>query len=368
MSNIKVPFVSFEKMHREIREDMIRKFVDIYDKNIFIMGEELSLFEKEYASYCGVNHAVGCATGLDALYLILRAMNIGEDDEVIIPSNTFIATALAVSYAGATPVFAEPRLSTYTLNPDSIEEKITSKTKAIIAVHLYGRTADMDAIQRIADRHGLKIIEDAAQAHGAAYKGKKAGSLGDAAGFSFYPGKNLGALGDAGIVTTNDPALAEKVKMLGNYGSKIKYQHVYQGTNSRLDEVQAGMLRVKLSHLDRWNQERNRIAERYLREIHSSSIVLPLKGDDDYYCVWHIFAIRCSQREKLEKYMQENGISALKHYPIPMHLQEAYTNLNIQKGALPNAEEISGTELSLPMYYGMSDEMIDHVIAVLNSF
>lgn len=368
MNNIKVPFVSFEKMHREIREDMIQKFEDIYDKNIFIMGEELSMFEKEFASYCGVSHAVGCATGLDALYLILRAMNIGEGDEVIIPSNTFIATALAVSYAGATPIFVEPRLSTYTINPDFIEEKITSKTKAIIAVHLYGRTADMEAIQRIADKYDLKVIEDAAQSHGAVYKGKRAGSLGNAAGFSFYPGKNLGALGDAGIVTTDDPVLAEKVRMLGNYGSKIKYHHVYQGTNSRLDEVQAGLLRVKLSHLDQWNQERNRIAERYLNEIHNSSITLPLKGDDDYYCVWHIFAIRCSQRDRLEKYMYGNGVTALKHYPIPMHLQEAYSNLSIEKGSLPNAEEISETELSLPMYYGMTDEMIDHVIAVLNSF
>ena len=232
LKRMEVPFVSFEYMHNEIRQEINEKFAQIYNKNIFIMGEELTKFEQEFAEYCGVKFAVGCATGLDALYLILRALEIGRGDEVIIPSNTFIATALAVSYTGATPVFVEPKISTYTLDPRRIEDKITSKTKGIIAVHLYGRVADMDEIREVADKHHLKLIEDAAQAHGAVYKGKRAGSLGDVAGFSFYPGKNLGALGDGGIITTNDCKMAEKIRILGNYGSVIKYHHKLQGTNS----------------------------------------------------------------------------------------------------------------------------------------
>lgn len=368
MSTMKIPFVSFEKMHTEIESDIMGKLKDIYNKNIFIQGDELKKFEEEFAAYCGTKYAVGCGTGLDALYLILRAYGIGAGDEVIVPSNTFIATALAVSYAGATPVFVEPELSTYTIDTKLIEEKINSKTKAIIAVHLYGRIADMNPILELGKKYGLKIIEDAAQAHGAVYKGKKAGALGDAAGFSFYPGKNLGALGDGGIITTNDPELARKVRMIGNYGSEIKYHHVYQGTNSRLDELQAGLLRVKLPHLDRWNEYRNRVAEKYLKGIDNPLIELPLPGDADFYCVWHIFAIRCKKRAYLEEYLNEKGIYAVKHYPVPIHLQEAYAELNISKGKLPLAEEISDTELSLPMYYGIRDEDVEYIIDCLNAF
>ena len=306
--------------------------------------------------------------GLDALYLILRAMEIGPGDEVIIPSNTFIATALAVSYAGASPVFVEPVIDTYNIDVSKIEEKISFRTKAIIAVHLQGRAADMDAVNSIAQKYNLKVIEDAAQAHGAKYKGKKVGSLSDAAGFSFYPGKNLGALGDGGCVTTNNEELAKKVRALGNYGSDYKYHHVYRGTNSRLDEMQAAFLRVKLRYLDKWNEERRKIASRYLSMINNPLIKLPLESTEEYEHIYHVFAIRCNQRDELERYLQEKRIGTVKHYPIPIHRQKAYDNLNIQEGELPIAEEISNTILSIPMYYGMSSDEINYVVEMLNSF
>ena len=299
--------------------------------------------------------------------LSLKALDIGSGDEVIVPSNTYIATALAVTYVGAKPVYVEPRLSTFNINPDLIEEKVTSKTKAIMPVHLYGQACEMDKIIHIARKHNLFIIEDCAQAHGATYKGQKVGTFGDVAGFSFYPGKNLGALGDAGAVVTNDKALAEKVRALSNYGSDYKYHHVYKGNNSRLDEIQAAFLSAKLSHLDRMNEERRRIANRYLAEIKNSSIVLPTVHNDTVP-VWHIFAVRTERRDELENYLKENGIGTNKHYPIPMHLQECYKDLGLGVGSLPIAEEISRTELSLPMYYGMEDEQIDFVINTINKF
>lgn len=363
-----IPFVSLEPMHHEIEDEIFRKFGLMYKRNVFVQGSELENFEKEFANFCGTKFAVGCATGLDALYLILKAMDIGNGDEVIIPSNTFIATALAVSYAGAVPVFVEPNIRTYTINTELIEGKITKRTKAIIAVHLYGRMADMDAIKKIADKYQLKVIEDAAQAHGATYKGKRAGSCSDAAGFSFYPGKNLGALGDGGIVTTNDESLAQKIRMLGNYGAAIKYHHEYQGTNSRLDELQAGFLRIKLRYLEKWNLFRNHVARLYLKEISNQDIVLPLPCDNVYYCIWHIFAIRCKRRKELEEFLLKHGINTLRHYPIPMHLQGAYSGIGLTKGNLPIAEEISDTELSIPMYYGITDEEIHYIAKVINSF
>ncbi len=259
-------------MHQEVKDAVIEKFVDVYEKDWFIQGKEVEAFEQEFARYCNVEYCVGCGNGLDALYLIMKAMNIGEGDEVIVPSNTFIATALAVSYSGAVPIFVEPVLDTYNVDYTKVEDRITSRTKAIIAVHLYGRPADMDEINDIAQRHNLKVIEDCAQAHGAMYKGRKVGSLSDAAGFSFYPGKNLGALGDGGAVVTNNKKLEEKVRAIANYGSDYKYHHIYKGTNSRLDELQASFLRVKLNCLDRWNEERIRIANRYLYEIQNPQI------------------------------------------------------------------------------------------------
>ena len=365
---MRVPFVTFEPMHNEIREKLDIAYNNVLKSSCFIHGEECRKFEEEFAEYCGVKYCVGVATGLDALFLILKAMNIGNGDEVIVPSNTYIATALAVSYTGAKPIFVEPEIETFNINPSRIEEKITSNTKAIIAVHLQGRTADMEAIDVIAKKHNLKVIEDAAQAHGAKYKGKKAGSLGDAAGFSFYPGKNLGALGDGGCVTTNDKALADKVRALGNYGSDYKYHHIYKGVNSRLDEIQAGFLRVKLPNLDRWNEDRRATAKKYFEGIKNPLIKLPLKSTNDFEHIYHVFVIRCDKRDELEKYLNDNGIGTVKHYPIPMHEQECYKDLGIKNGELPIAEEISRTVLSIPMYYGMTDGEINYVINVINKF
>lgn len=364
---MKIPFVSFEPMHNEIKEEVFDKFKEVYEKNWFIQGEEVKRFEEEFAEFCDSKYCVGCGNGLDALYLILRGFDIGNGDEVIVPSNTYIATALAVSYTGAKPVFVEPDLETYNINSELIEKHITSNTKAIIAVHLYGQPADMDKINDIANKYNLKVIEDSAQAHGALYKGRKVGSLGDAAGFSFYPGKNLGALGDAGAVVTNDKKLAEKIRNIGNYGSDKKYHHIYKGTNSRLDEVQASFLRIKLTKLELWNENRRKIANRYLNGIKNLDVIKPLEKDYAKH-VWHIFAIRNNNREKFEQYLNENGIGTNIHYPIPMHLQEAYFDMNIIEGTLPIAEEISSTQLSLPMYYGMTDEEIDYVIEKINAF
>lgn len=365
---MEIPFVSFENTHNEIKAELDEAYCRVMDSNYFIQGNACKKFEEEFADYCGVKYCIGVGNGLDALMLILRALEIGSGDEVIVPSNTYIATALAVSYVGAVPIFVEPDIPTFNIDPALIEIKITEKTKAIIAVHLQGRAADMDSINAIASKYGLKVIEDAAQAHGAKYKGVKVGSLGDAAGFSFYPGKNLGALGDGGCVTTNNKEIADKVRTLGNYGSDYKYHHIYKGVNSRLDEMQAAFLSVKLKQLDKWNEERRRIANRYLTEIKNPLIRLPKASDDEYEHIYHVFVIRCSKRDELESYLKENGIGTLKHYPIPMHLQKAYADLGLKEGDLPIAEEISKTVLSIPMYYGMTEEQISYVINKINSF
>lgn len=365
---MKVPFATFEPMHNEIRKELDEAYKRVMDSNYFIQGNECKQFEQEFADYCGAKHCVGVATGLDAIYLILKAMDIKTGDEVIVPSNTFIATALAVSYTGATPVFVEPEIDTYNIDVTRIEEKITPNTKAIIAVHLQGRPADMDAVNEIAKKHGLKVLEDAAQAHGTKYKGRRVGALSDAAAFSFYPGKNLGALGDGGCVVTNDDDIASKVRALGNYGSDYKYHHIYQGTNSRLDEMQAAFLRVKLPCLEKWNDARKQVAERYLSEIKNPLIKLPVAPDKDYDHIYHVFVIRCDRRDELEKYLNDKGIGTVKHYPIPMHMQKAYESLNIPEGSLPIAEEISRTVLSIPMYYNMTDKEISYVIDAVNNF
>ncbi len=362
-----IPFVSFEVMHNEIKEQMLDAFKRVYENNWFIQGTEVSKFEEEFAKYCGAKYCVGCGNGLDALFLVLKAYGIGKGDEVIVPSNTYIATALAVSYTGAKPVFVEPSIETYNINPELIEAAITDNTKAIMAVHLYGQPARMDEIKTIAKKYSLKVIEDSAQAHGALYKGQRTGSLGDAAGFSFYPGKNLGALGDGGAIVTDDKELADMCRALGNYGSDYKYHHIYKGNNSRLDEVQAALLRIKLKELDRWNERRNEIAKKYISGINNSKVTLPVTGPDMTH-VYHVFAIRCENRDELEKYLNDNGIGTNKHYPIPMHMQGAYKDLNISEGALPVAETISKTELSIPMYYGMSEKEVDYVIEKINAF
>lgn len=363
-----IPFVSFEKMHREISDEIHNTFEKVFSNNIFIKGEKLKTFEDNFAKYCGSNYCVGCANGLDSLYLILKAYGIGKGDEVIIPSNTFIATALAVSYTGASLALVEPDINTYTINSKLIEEKISPNTKAIIAVHLYGRMADMDRITEIAKKNQLLLIEDAAQAHGAELDSKRAGSWGDAAGFSFYPGKNLGALGDGGAVTTNNEEIAERVRTLGNYGSDYKYHHIYLGNNSRLDEIQAAFLDVKLKSLERWNKERQRIANQYIDCIFNEKIILPLPSDERYKNVWHVFAVRCQERDRLQNYLEEAGIMTNKHYPIPIHKQLAYKGIISDSIELPIAEEIAETELSIPMYYGMNDEEIEYVIEKINLF
>jgi dTDP-4-amino-4,6-dideoxygalactose transaminase len=364
---MKIPFVSFESMHKEIKEEILNKFKEVFEKNWFIKGEEVKGFEEEFAEYCGTRYCIGCGNGLDALYLILRGYDIGEGDEVIVPSNTFIATALAVSYTGANPVFVEPDLVNYNINPELIEKSITNKTKAIIAVHLYGQPADMDEINAIAKKHNLKVIEDSAQSHGALYKGKRTGSLGDASAFSFYPGKNLGAIGDAGAVVTNNKGLADKIRAIGNYGSDEKYHHIYKGTNSRLDEVQAAFLRIKLRNLNKWNEKRRYIAWKYINDINNSNIIKPTEADYAKH-VWHLFVVRTGKRDELEKYLNENDIGTTIHYPIPIHLQGSYDELKIRKGVLPIAEKISNEVISLPIWYGMKDEEINYVIDKINSW
>ena len=362
-----VPFVSFLPLERELDAELRASFDRVYARSWYIEGQEDEAFEQAFAAYCGVRHCVGVGNGLDALMLILKALGIGPGDEVLVPSNTYIATALAVTYLGALPVFVEPDIRTFDLDPARIEEKITERTRAIMPVHLYGQACDMDPIMAAAKKYGLYVVEDCAQAHGATYKGKKVGSFGDASGFSFYPGKNLGALGDAGAVVTDSEEIAKAVRALGNYGSDYKYHHILKGHNSRLDELQAAFLSAKLPHLDRMNAERRRIAARYSSEIRNPKITLPLVLPD---CVpvWHIYGVRCRERDALEKHLNERGIGTNKHYPIPMHRQECYRDLGLNQGALPIAEEISATELSIPMYYGMTDAEIQYVIDAFNDF
>lgn len=364
---MKIPFVSFLPMERELDSDIRNAFERVYSRSWYIQGVEDKAFEKAFAEYCNVKYCVGVGNGLDSLILILKALEIGEGDEVIVPSNTYIATALAVTYAGAVPKFIEPDLRTFNMDPTKIELAITDRTKAIMPVHLYGQTCDMDSIMDTARKHNLFVVEDCAQAHGATYKGKIVGSFGNAAGFSFYPGKNLGALGDAGAVVTNNKTIADKVRALGNYGSDYKYHHIYRGNNSRLDEMQAAFLAAKLPHLERMNIERRKIANMYLSRIENPDIILPYVMPE---CepVWHVFAIRTRKRDALEEYLNENGIGTNKHYPIPIHLQKCYKDLGFQQGDYPIAEEISATELSLPMYYGMTNDEVNYIINKINAF
>ncbi len=364
---MQVPFVSFKPMEKEMDRELREAFERVYTRSWYIEGEEDKNFENKFAQFCNVQYCVGVGNGLDALMLALKALNVREGDEVIVPANTYIATALAVTYVGAKPVFVEPDIRTFNINPDKIEEKITPKTKAIMPVHLYGQPCDMNSIIKIAKKYNLYIVEDCAQAHGAKYNGQVVGSFGEAAGFSFYPGKNLGALGDAGATVTNSEELAKKIRALGNYGSDYKYHHIYQGNNSRLDEMQAAFLSAKLPYLERMNDARRKIAQKYIEGISNTKIILPYVPDYSTP-VWHIFGIRCRERDRLEKYLNEKGIATNKHYPIPIHLQKCYEDLGFKEGDFPIAEEISKTELSLPMYYGMTEEEIQYVIDYINEF
>lgn len=344
-----VAFLDLNPVYAELKHDLDAAYQRVMLSGQYVLGSEVRAFEAEFAAYCEVQHCIAVGNGLDALHLIIRAMNIGEGDEVIVPANTFIATWLAVSYAGATPVPVEPDILTYNIDPDRVEEAITQRTKAIIPVHLYGLPADMDRINAIAEAHNLKVIEDSAQAHGARYKGKRVGGLGNAAGFSFYPGKNLGALGDGGAVLTNDSELADKIQMLRNYGSSTKYHHDLQGFNSRLDEFQAAFLRVKLSRLDEWNARRRVLANTYMQGLSGhSSLTIPVVPN---YAepVWHLFVVRHPQRDFLGQELARAGIGTLIHYPIPPHLAPAYAEMGRKPADFPITEWIAQSVLSLPM-------------------
>ena len=362
-----IPFLDLSSLHLELRKELFMAFERVLESGCYILGDEVNKFESAFAEYSQASHCVGVGNGLDALHLILRAFGIGEGDEVIVPSNTFIATWLAVSLSGAKPIPVEPNEHTYNLDPALIPAAITHRTKAIIVVHLYGQPADMDPINAIAKIHGLKVIEDAAQAHGALYKGKRVGSLGDAAAFSFYPGKNLGAIGDGGAVTTNSGMLAQKVRVLSNYGSHIKYHNDEQGFNSRLDELQAAFLSVKLNTLDKLNKKRRDIAARYIQILSDSALLLPVVPDFAEP-VWHLFVVRHPRREQLQRELDALGISTSIHYPIPPHLQRAYSGLGYEKGSLPISELIHREVLSLPIDPGLTALHLSEIAIAIKNF
>lgn len=363
-----IPFFTFEHQHRQIREASLAFLTKCYDSNWYIMGKSVAAFEQAFAAHIGTAHCTGVANGLDALCLSLRALGIKAGDEVIVPSNTYIATWLAVSYCDATIVPVEPDAGTYNIDPVKIEAAITPKTRAILPVHLYGQACDMDAIMAIAEKHHLYVVEDCAQSHDACFNGKKTGTFGHINAFSFYPTKNLGALGDAGAIVTDDPALAGIVNALHNYGSQKKYYNDFIGVNSRLDEMQAGLLEIKLPLLAAWTAERSRIAALYLERLKDiPSLVLPKIAPGAGH-VWHIFMIRTIGRDALQDYLSENGIGSMIHYPVPPHLQQAYGHLGYKKGDFPLAEEIAATCLSLPLYIGMDIESIEKVCQVIRHF
>jgi dTDP-4-amino-4,6-dideoxygalactose transaminase len=363
-----VPFLDLKDQYRELHEQLDRAYQRVAESGRFILGPEVEKFESEFAAYCEAKHCVGAGNGLDALHLILRAAEIGAGDEVIVPSNTYIATWLAVSYAGATPIPVEPDEHTYNIDPERIEAAITGRTRAIMAVHLCGQPADMDAINEIAARHDLKVIEDCAQAHGARYKGRRVGTLGFAAAFSFYPGKNLGASGDGGAVTTNDDDLARRVRIIGNYGSELKYYNETKGLNSRLDEFQAAFLRVKLARLDQWNDRRKQIAKDYLQALNGVPNLTPPFVPEWADPVWHLFMVRHPHRDLLQKHLTENGVGTIIHYPVPPHLQRAYAELGYTRGQFPISETLADEVLSLPMSAHLSPRETSYVVQQLSTF
>lgn len=361
-----IPFLDLKAPHQELQSELDEVWARVRDSGWYILGPEVDAFEREYAAYCGAQHCVGVANGLDALHLALRALGVGTGDEVIVPSNTYIATWLAVSQCGAVPVPVEPDPATHNLDPERVEAAITPRTKVILPVHLYGQPADLDSILSIARRYGLRVLEDAAQAHGARYKGQRIGAHGDAVAWSFYPGKNLGALGDAGAVTTNDPELADRLRVLRNYGSRVKYVNEVQGWNSRLDPLQAAILRVKLAHLDEWNARRAEIAALYLRELADCGVVLP-QVPDWAQPVWHLFVVRHPRRDDFQQRLAQAGVQTLIHYPIPPHRQAAYAGLGIAPGTLPIAERLAAEVLSLPIGPHLSGAQAEQVVAAVKA-
>jgi dTDP-4-amino-4,6-dideoxygalactose transaminase len=365
---MKVPFLSFNKMHNAIKAEMQTAFEKVYDSHWYIMGNSLKTFEANYANYSKTKYCAGVANGLDAIIISLKALNIGAGDEVIVPSNTYIATLLAVSYVGATPILVEPNIKTYNINVDLIEKAITKKTKAIIPVHLYGQICEMDKIMVIAKKNNLFVIEDNAQAQGTFCGGKISGSFGDINATSFYPGKNLGAIGDAGAITTDNEELFKKTCVIRNYGSEKKYYNEVKGINSRLDELQAALLDVKLKYMDNWNKERNEIAIKYNEKLKNiSGLILPVLANN---CSsnYHLYVVRTKKRNELQEHLNKNEVGTLIHYPIPPHLQKAYAELNYKKGDFPLAEEIAETCLSLPIYPGLTNEELNFVCDSIKKF
>lgn len=362
----KISYLNLNRIHQPLQDEMQEAFKNVYHRGIFIQGEECQLFEKEFATFCGVKYGIGVGNGLDALRMILLGYGIGSGDEVIIPANTFIATALAVSMVGAKPVFVDVDRQTYNIDMDKIQEKITHKTKAVIIVHLYGRAVNIDSI-RIKLRDDIRIIEDAAQAHGARICGKMVGSFGDAAAFSFYPGKNIGALGDGGMVTTNDVTLAKKITMLRNYGSEEKYHHEYLGCNSRLDELQAAFLRIKLKYLPEWNRERIEIAEYYNENIKNVAVKLPVISERGSN-VYHIYPVLVRDRERFIAYLENQGIITNIHYPIPLMDQKAYIDLGEISDNYPITKEICEHEVSIPLFPGMEKDEVKKIVDCINAY
>ncbi len=360
-----IKFLDLHKINERYRDKLDSRIKEILDSGWYLQGKQNEEFSKHFAEFCGTKYALGVANGLDALNLIIKAYGFGPGDEIIVPANTYIATILAISENGCTPVLIEPDINTYNINPRLIEEKITPRTKAIMVVHLYGQAVQMQEIWNLAKKYNLKVIEDAAQAHGAEYQGHRTGNLGDAAGFSFYPGKNLGAMGDAGAVTTNDEALYNKIKAIANYGSDRKYHHIYKGTNSRLDELQAGILDVKLQYLEDDNNKRREIAKYYREHIKNPLITLPQTNDEKSH-VWHVFVIRVKERERFQQYLTDNGIQTVIHYPTAPHKQEAYKEYSAL--SLPITEQIHREVISLPISPVMTSEEVETVVRIVNEF
>lgn len=361
-----IQFLDLKGPYEELKQELDEAIARVVSSGWFVGGGEVEQFEADYATYCGCTHTVGVANGLDALHLALRAMDVGPGDEVIVPSNTYIATWLAVSQCGATPVPVEPDASTFNIDPKLIEAAITPRTKVILPVHLYGQPADMDPILAIARKHGLRVLEDGAQAHGARYKGQRIGAHGDAVAWSFYPGKNLGAMGDGGAVTTNDAQLADRIRVLRNYGSRVKYVNEVQGYNSRLDPLQAAILRVKLAHLDDWNNRRRTIAQQYQQGLAACGLRLP-QVPDWAEAVWHLYVVQYPQRDALQKTLADNGVGSLIHYPIPPHLQQAYSTAGWDKAGFPLAEGMANEALSLPMGPHLHSDQVEEVIKHVTS-
>jgi dTDP-4-amino-4,6-dideoxygalactose transaminase len=361
-----IPFLDIHASYAELRSEIDNAIARVMQSGWYILGKETEAFENEFAQYCGAKHCIGVGNGLDALILILRAAGVGPGDEVIVPSNTYIATWLAASYVGATPVPVEPHADTFNIDGSRVASAITSRTKAIIAVHLYGQPAQMTPLQALAKQHGLLLVEDAAQAHGARYLGKRAGTLGHAAGFSFYPGKNLGCFGDGGAVVTDDDALADKVKVLRNYGSRRKYYNEVLGVNSRLDELQAAILRAKLPHLDAWNTRRRALVDLYRQELNDQVTVPTYPDFADP--VWHLFVVKSSRRDALQAYLSQHGVGTLIHYPVPPHLQEAYRSVGMERGRYPISEALHKEVLSLPMGPHLSPDSVRRICALINNF